>query len=235
MSKLVLIRHGQSIWNSENRFTGWVDVDLSEKGVKEAETAGLLLKSENILFDFYYTSLLKRASRTLEIILQKIGEKRKFTKAWELNERHYGSLTGLNKDEMRKKLGEKQFKLYRRSWDIPPPELDENSEFSSYKDPLFKDLKVNQIPKTESLKNTFERAVPFYLNNIQPLLKNKKNVLISAHGNSLRAICKKIFSISDKDINSLEIPTGNPMLIETENGIDIKEKKYLDSNRAKKI
>ncbi len=235
MSKLVLIRHGQSIWNSENRFTGWVDVDLSEKGVREAETAGLLIKNENILFDFYYTSLLKRASRTLEIILEKIGEKRKFTKAWELNERHYGSLTGLNKDEMQKKLGEEQFKLYRRSWDVPPPELDENSEFSSYKDPLFKDLKADQIPKTESLKNTFERAVPFYLNNIQPLLKKKKNVLISAHGNSLRAICKKIFSISDKNISSLEIPTGNPMLIETENGIDIKEKKYLDSNRAKKI
>ena len=155
MSKLVLIRHGQSIWNSENRFTGWVDVDLSEKGVKEAETAGLLLKSENILFDFYYTSLLKRAYRTLEIILQKNWRKRKFTKAWELNERHYGSLTGFNKDEMRKKLGEKQFKLYRRSWDIPPPELDENSEFSSYKDPLFKDLKVNQIPKTESFEKHF--------------------------------------------------------------------------------
>ena len=144
MGKLIAIRHGQSIWNAENRFTGWVDVDLSEKGVLEAEKSGKLLKELNIEFDIFCTSYLKRAINTLEIVLEVLGKNKKYTKAWELNERHYGALTGLNKSETKKKLGEDQFKKYRRSWDIPPPSLDENSEYSSHNDPKYKDLKHDE-------------------------------------------------------------------------------------------
>ena len=148
MGKLIAIRHGQSTWNAENRFTGWVDVGLSERGVQEAEKSGKLLKKLNINFDVCFTSYLKRAINTLEIVLKILGKDNKYTKAWELNERHYGTLTGLNKAETKKKLGEEQFKKYRRSWDIPPPSLDKDSEYSSQKDPLYKNLK--NIPNTES-------------------------------------------------------------------------------------
>ena len=141
MGKLIAIRHGQSVWNAENRFTGWVDIDLSEIGIQEAQKSGKLLKELNISFDICFTSYLKRAIKTLEIILRELGRENKYTKAWELNERHYGSLTGLNKIEMREKLGEEQFKKYRRSWDVPPPELHKNSKFNSLKDPLYKNLK----------------------------------------------------------------------------------------------
>ena len=207
MGKLIAIRHGQSTWNAENRFTGWVDVDLSAKGVREAQKSGELLKELNIDFDICFTSYLKRAINTLEIILEILGKNKKYIKAWELNERHYGALTGLNKTEMKKKLGEDQFKKYRRSWDIPPPSLDKNSEYSSQTNPLYKEVK--NIPDTEFLKNTYERVVPYFIKNIEKHLKENKNIILSAHGNTIRALGKKIFNISDKSINLLEIPTGN--------------------------
>ena len=233
MSKLIAIRHGQSTWNAENRFTGWVDVGLSERGVQEAEKSGKLLKKLNINFDVCFTSYLKRAINTLEIVLKILGKDNKYTKAWELNERHYGTLTGLNKAETKKKLGEEQFKKYRRSWDIPPPSLDKDSEYSSQKDPLYKNLK--NIPNTESLKNTYERVVPYYEEHIKKHLKQNKNVFLSAHGNTIRALGKKIFNISDKNINLLEIPTGNPLVINFDNSGKFSGAKYLDESRKAPI
>ena len=233
MSKLIAIRHGQSTWNAENRFTGWVDVDLSEKGVQEAEKSGKLLKELNIDFDVCFTSYLKRAINTLEIVLEILGNNKKYTKAWELNERHYGALTGLNKAETKKKLGEEQFKKYRRSWDIPPPSLSKESEYSSHNDPLYKDLK--NVPDAESLKNTFERVVPYFEKNIEKYLKEEKNIILSAHGNTIRALGKKIFNISDKNINLLEIPTGNPLVIHFDNSGKLISAKYLDESRKTEI
>jgi len=233
MGKLIAIRHGQSTWNAENRFTGWVDVGLSERGVQEAEKSGKLLKKLNINFDVCFTSYLKRAINTLEIVLKILGKDNKYTKAWELNERHYGTLTGLNKAETKKKLGEEQFKKYRRSWDIPPPSLDKDSEYSSQKDPLYKNLK--NIPNTESLKNTYERVVPYYEEHIKKHLKQNKNVFLSAHGNTIRALGKKIFNISDKNINLLEIPTGNPLVINFDNSGKFSGAKYLDESRKAPI
>ena len=233
MGKLIAIRHGQSTWNAENRFTGWVDVGLSERGVQEAEKSGKLLKKLNINFDVCFTSYLKRAINTLEIVLKILGKDNKYTKAWELNERHYGTLTGLNKAETKKKLGEEQFKKYRRSWDIPPPSLDKDSEYSSQKDPLYKNLK--NIPNTESLKNTYERVVPYYEEHIKKHLKQNKNVFLSAHGNTIRALGKKIFNISDKNINLLEIPTGNPLVINFDNSGKFSGAKYLDDSRKAPI
>ena len=170
MSKLILTRHGQSIWNAENRFTGWVDVDLSEKGIKEAEKSGELIKKLNIKIDISYTSLLKRAIKTLTTILQKNKLDLKFNTAWQLNERHYGSLTGLNKDETKKKIGEEQFKKYRRSWDIPPPPLPEDSKHLSHFSPLNGSIPIGMIPFTGSLKNTYERVIPFYENEIKKFI-----------------------------------------------------------------
>ena len=165
MSKLILTRHGQSTWNAENRFTGWVDVDLSEKGKEEAKKSGELIRELNIKINISYTSYLKRAIETLTIVLKTLDLPMKFNTSWELNERHYGSLTGLNKAETKKKLGEEQFKKYRRSWDIPPPLLKKDSEYSSHNDKLYKELK--KIPDTESLKDTYNRVVPFYEKNIE--------------------------------------------------------------------
>tara|TARA_B100000586_G_C19969065_1_gene367036 strand:- start:20 stop:733 length:714 start_codon:yes stop_codon:yes gene_type:complete len=233
MGKLIAIRHGQSTWNAENRFTGWVDVDLSEKGMQEAEKSGKLLQELNLNFDICFTSYLKRAIKTLEMVLKVLGKDNKYTKAWELNERHYGALTGLNKAETKKKLGEEQFKKYRRSWDIPPPSLDKNSEYSSHKNSLYKDL--NNIPDTESLKNTYDRVVPYFEEHIENHLKQNKNVILSAHGNSIRALGKKIFNISDRNINLLEIPTGNPLLIDFDNLGKVSGAKYLDESRKTKI
>ncbi len=233
MGKLIAIRHGQSIWNAENRFTGWVDVDLSEKGVQEAEKSGKLLKELNIDFNICFTSYLKRAINTLEIVLEVLGKNKKYTKAWELNERHYGALTGLNKDEMRKKLGEDKFKKYRRSWDIPPPSLGEDSKYSSKSDILYKGLQ--NIPNTESLKNTYDRVVPYFEKNIEKHLKENKNIILSAHGNTIRALGKKIFNISDKSINLLEIPTGNPLIIHFGSSGKVESAKYLDETRKTKI
>ena len=235
MSKLILTRHGQSIWNADNKFTGWVDVDLSDKGREEAKKSGELLNKLNIKIDISYTSYLKRAIETLTIILKSIGLSMKFNTAWELNERHYGSLTGLNKEETKKKIGEEQFKRYRRSWDIAPPPMAEDSKYLENFSPLNGGIPQNKIPLTESLKSTYERVIPYYDIEINKNLKNGKNILISAHGNSLRALCKYLYKISDIKINELEIPTGNPLIIEFDNQLKIRKYYYLDDTRAKNI
>ena len=235
MSKLILTRHGQSVWNADNKFTGWVDVDLSDKGREEAKKSGELLNKLNINIDISYTSYLKRAIETLTIILKSIGLSMKFNTAWELNERHYGSLTGLNKEETKKKIGEDQFKRYRRSWDIAPPPMAKDSKYLENFSPLNGGIPQNKIPLTESLKNTYDRVVPYYDIEINKNLKNGKNILVSAHGNSLRALCKYLFKISDTKINELEIPTGNPLIIEFDNQLKIQKYYYLDDSRAKKI
>ena len=235
MSKLILTRHGQSEWNAENRFTGWVDVDLSKKGILEAQQSGLLIKDLNINIDVSYTSFLKRAIRTLTTILQENSLELKFNTSWELNERHYGSLTGLNKEETKNKIGEEQFKRYRRSWDISPPPMDENDKNHSLFSPLNASIPIGMVPFTESLKDTYKRVIPYYKKEIVNNIKKNKNILISAHGNSLRALCKYLFKISDQKINELEIPTGNPLVIEFDNNLEIKKYYYLDQDRAKNI
>ena len=235
MSKLILTRHGQSIWNAENRFTGWVDVDLSEKGVKEAEKSGELIKNLNIKIDISYTSYLKRAIKTLTTILKVNELKLKFNTAWQLNERHYGSLTGLNKDEIKNQIGEEQFKKYRRSWNVPPPPIPEDSKYLSNFSPLNGSIPMGMTPLTESLKDTYKRVIPFYNKEIKKDLTEGKNILISAHGNSLRALCKFLFKISDEKVNELEIPTGNPLVVEFEKNLEIKKYFYLDGERAKNI
>tara|TARA_B100000963_G_scaffold359422_1_gene386753 strand:+ start:869 stop:1588 length:720 start_codon:yes stop_codon:yes gene_type:complete len=235
MSKLILIRHGQSVWNAENRFTGWVDVDLSEKGILEAKKSGQLIKSLNIKIDVSYTSFLKRAIRTLTTILQENNLKLKFNTSWEINERHYGSLTGLNKEETRKKIGDEQFKKYRRSWDVSPPPMAENDKNHSLFSPLNASIPIGMIPFTESLKDTYERVIPYYEKEIEKHVKENKNVLISAHGNSLRSLCKYLFEISDQEINELEIPTGNPLIINLDDNLKIQKYYYLDEARAKPV
>ena len=236
MNNLILIRHGQSIWNLERRFTGWVDVDLTDHGKSEAQYAGQLIKELNIEFDVYFTSVQMRAIHTLEIILDILNKKNsEIKKAWELNERHYGALTGLNKDEMMKKHGKKQVHIWRRSFDVPPPPIEKTHPNHPSKYKAYTNIPLNKIPTCESLKDTFERVVPYYEKEIEPLLLSKKNILISAHGNSLRALCKKIFNISKKRIVDFEINTGNPLLIIFDENLKLKNYKYLDSKRAKKI
>jgi 2,3-bisphosphoglycerate-dependent phosphoglycerate mutase len=235
MSKLILTRHGQSVWNAQNRFTGWVDVDLSETGILEAKKSGQLIKNLKINIDKSYTSLLKRAINTLEIVLKENNLKLNLNTSWEINERHYGSLTGLNKEETKKKIGEDQFKKYRRSWDIAPPPMPKNDKNQILFSPLNVNMPKNKIPFTESLKDTYHRVVPFYEDKIKSELQNNKNILIVAHGNSLRALCKKLFSISDQKINELEIPTGNPLLVEFDKNLKISNINYLDKTREKII
>jgi len=233
MQNLILTRHGQSLWNKEKRFTGWADIDLSDRGKSEAELAGKLIKELNIEFDACFTSSLKRAANTLKIILNVLNkEKLKIITAWEFNERHYGNLTGLNKDEILKKHGKKQVQTWRRSFSTPPPPMDFQNP---YRKNIYTNISKKKMPQSESLKDTYERVVPYYQKNIEPLILSKKNVLISAHGNSLRALCKKLFNVSEKNIINFEIPTGNPLLIQFKNNLEIKDFKYLDNNRAKKI
>ena len=208
MVKLILVRHGQSSWNALNKFTGWDDIDLSDEGISEAKKSGQLIKKNSITIDVSFTSYLKRAIRTLTIILEENQKEKKFNASWQMNERHYGSLTGLNKKETLEKLGEKKFKMYRRSWETSPPPIPDNDDNLKLFSPLNSGIPKNNIPKTESLKNTYDRVVPFYQKEIAKHLKSGKNVLISAHGNSLRALCKYLFKISDTKINELEIPTG---------------------------
>ena len=234
MSNLILVRHGQSEWNLENRFTGWVDVDLAPKGKLEACKAGELIKEKKIKFDYFFTSYQKRAINTLKLILNTLGIKdAHIIKAWQLNERHYGSLTGLNKDEMKKKLGEKKVHEFRRSWDIPPDPLSKNNPYHPANIEAYKDVPLENIPDTESLKDTYERVLPYFTKEIQSKLINK-NILISAHGNSLRAICKFLFNLSDDKIPKLEIPTGNPLFISLDNNRIIKCY-YLDNERTKDL
>ena len=235
MTKLILTRHGQSVWNAENRFTGWVDVDLSDKGIQEAEKSGQLIRELKIRIDVFYTSYLKRAIKTLTTILKINNLDLKFNTAWQLNERHYGALTGLNKEETKKKIGEEQFKKYRRSWDIAPPPMNAESEYQSLFSPLNSSIPIGMTPFTESLKDTYDRVVPFYENEIKKNLASKKNVILSAHGNSLRALCKYLLNISDLKINELEIPTGNPLIIDFDDQMKINKYYYLDKTRAKNI
>ena len=232
MGKLIAIRHGQSTWNAENRFTGWVDVDLSEKGVKEAEKSGKLLKDLNISLDIFFTSYLKRAINTLEIVLEVLGSKLQYTKAWELNERHYGQLTGLNKDEMKKKYGEDIIFKFRRSWDLPPDPLSKNNPYHPINIETYNNVPREKLPDTESLKDTYDRVIEYYIKNIKKRLD--KNILIAAHGNSIRALCKYLFKIDNEEVSKLEIPTGNPLLI-TFSDNKIQQAKYLDSSRAKDL
>ena len=227
MNNLVLVRHGQSKFNLERRFTGFYDVELTPRGEAEANYAGELIKKLNIEFDEYFTSQLIRASNSLNIILKVLKKSNvKVIKAWELNERHYGGLTGLNKDETIKKYGDEQVKIWRRSFDTPPPEMELDHP---YKD------KINSNILGESLKNTFERVVPYYIKKIRPLILSNKNILIVFHGNSCRALLMEILNISKKKIIELEIPTGNPLLVTFEKNFKVKEYKYLDPDRSKKI
>ena len=235
MTKLILTRHGQSVWNAENRFTGWVDVDLSEKGILEAQKSGQLIKDQNINIDVSYTSFLKRAIKTLTTILKINNLELQFNTSWEINERHYGSLTGLNKDETKNKIGEVQFKKYRRSWDISPPPITKNDINLSLFSPLNASIPIGLIPFTESLKDTYNRVIPYYEKEIKKQIQERKNVLISAHGNSLRALCKYLFNISEQKINDLEIPTGNPLIVEFDDNLKIIKYYYLDKNRSKII
>jgi len=233
MNNLILVRHGQSQWNLERRFTGFYDIDLTKKGRSEAKYAGQLIKELNINFDSYFTSQLKRAINSLNIILTVLNKTNvKINKAWELNERNYGGLTGLNKDEIIKKHGIKQVQIWRRSFDIPPPPMDSQHP---YKDKIFSKIPTNKMLKGESLKDTFERVVPYYEKEIAPLISSQKNILIVFHGNSCRALLKKIFNISKEEIIKFEIPTGNPLVIRFEDNLKVYDYKYLDTRRTKKI
>jgi len=234
MSHLILVRHGQSEWNLQNRFTGWVDVDLAPKGKLEACKAGESIKELNLNINHFFTSYQKRAIDTLRLILNTMRIKdNKIVKAWELNERHYGSLTGLNKEDMKKKLGEEKVKVFRRSWDISPEPLNKNNPYHPLNIEIYKDIPKEKIPDTESLKNTYERVIPYFKNNIKD--KIKENVIISAHGNSIRSLCKFLFDISDNDISKLEIPTGNPLVLQFDDNIKLLNAKYLDQERAKDL
>ena len=234
MSYLILIRHGQSTWNLEKRFTGWVDVDLTEKGKLEAKKAGDLIKDQNIKIKYYYSSLQLRAINTLKLVQESLNDNQNFTKAWQLNERHYGELTGLNKVEMGKKLGEEKIYQFRRSWDLKPDPLDKLSPFHPSNIDAYKDMPIKNIPDTESLKDTFVRVINYYNSEIIKKLGNE-NILISAHGNSIRALCKYLFKLDEIQISNLEIPTGNPLLIEIDKSQNIKSCKYLDQDRAKDL
>ena len=234
MSYLILIRHGQSTWNLENRFTGWVDVDLTENGKLEAKKAGELIKTSNIQVDYYYSSLQLRANHTLKIIQKSLNDEKNFVKSWKLNERHYGGLTGLNKVEMSKKLGEEKVHQFRRSWDLRPDPMDKNSKFHPLNINTYKSMSIKEIPNTESLKDTYERVINFYNSDVKNKIKSG-NILISAHGNSIRALCKYLFKLDEKQISKLEIPTGNPLLIEIDENEKIHNCNYLDQDRAKDL
>ncbi len=225
--KLVLLRHGESVWNKENRFTGWTDVELSEKGIKEAKTAGKTLKQNNFTFDIAFTSVLKRANDTLTYVLDELKQDIPIKYSYKLNERHYGALQGLNKDEMKLKYGEKQVQLWRRSADVRPPALELNDKRHPKYDPKYQDIPVDKLPCTEHLLDTLKRVTEYYESDIKPELINGKDVLIVAHGNSLRALIKYLENISNDDIMKLEIPTGRPYVYELDNNLKITNKYYL--------
>lgn len=228
MYKVVLLRHGESLWNKENRFTGWTDVDVTEKGLQEAKKAGEVLKTEGFKFDIAYTSVLKRAIRTLWIVLDELDLMWiPVINNWRLNERHYGALQGLNKAETAKKYGEEQVKIWRRSYDIQPPALDKNDERYPGKDPRYADLKENELPLTECLKDTVARFVPYWEGTIAPMVKSGKRVLITAHGNSLRALVKYLDNIPENEIVELNIPTGIPLVYELDENLKPIKHYYL--------
>ena len=234
MSYLILVRHGQSTWNLEKKFTGWVDVDLTENGKSEAKKAGELIKKQQITIDLYYSSFQLRAKNTLKLIKQELQDAKISKEAWQLNERHYGALTGLNKDEMKIKLGEEKVHQFRRSWDLRPDPLDKKNPNHPINIETYKKIPINQIPDTESLKDTYERVIKFYKHEIENKTKDN-NILISAHGNSIRALCKYLFKLSENQISKLEIPTGNPLLINLDEEKKITDCKYLDNERAKDL
>jgi len=234
MSYLILVRHGQSVWNLEKKFTGWVDVDLTENGKLEAKKAGNLIKLQNINIDIFYSSFQLRAKNTLKLIKEILQDIKISNEAWQLNERHYGALTGLNKDEMKIKLGEEKVHQFRRSWDLRPDPLDKNNPYHPINIETYKEIPTNKIPDTESLKDTYERVLEFYKQEIENKI-SKNNILISAHGNSIRALCKYLFKLDENQISKLEIPTGNPLLINLDENKKITDCKYLDIERAKDL
>ena len=231
--KLVLVRHGQSTWNLENRFTGWTDVGLTEQGTAEAHAAGKLLREGGYVFDLAYTSVLRRAIQTLWIVLQEMQlEWIPVVNAWQLNERHYGSLQGLNKAEMAEKYGEAQVKVWRRSYDVPPPPLELSDERHPRFDPRYAGLKPEDLPATESLKITLERVLPFWHSTIAPSIRSGKRLLIAAHGNSLRAMVKYLDGVSDAEIPELNIPTGIPLVYELDKDLKPVTHYYLGDAEA---
>jgi 2,3-bisphosphoglycerate-dependent phosphoglycerate mutase len=233
MYKIVFMRHGESTWNLENRFTGWTDVDLTEKGINEAKTAGRVLKEAGFTFDVAYTSVLKRAIRTLWLALDEMDMMYLPVKNdWRLNERHYGALQGLDKAETAAKFGDEQVLVWRRSYDTPPPALDENDERTSFKDPRYASLSKEQIPLTECLKDTVARVMPAWDEEIAPAIRAGKKILISAHGNSLRAIIKMLDNISDSDIVGLNIPNGQPLVYELDENLKPIRHYYLGDQEA---
>tara|TARA_B100001093_G_scaffold384759_1_gene370505 strand:+ start:708 stop:1421 length:714 start_codon:yes stop_codon:yes gene_type:complete len=234
MSNLILVRHGQSVWNLQNRFTGWVDVELTKNGELEAKKAGNLIKDLNIKIDLFYSSIQLRAQNTLRLIQEVLGERKTSNSFWQLNERHYGALTGLNKDEMKTKLGEDKVHQFRRSWDLKPKPLDKKNPYHPTNIEIYKKIPKENIPSTESLKDTYDRVITFYKDEIeQKIIDN--NILISAHGNSIRALCKHLFQLNNDQITKLEIPTGNPLLLNLNNKKEINVCRYLDQDRAKDL
>lgn len=238
MKKVVLIRHGESVWNKENRFTGWTDVDLTEKGVKEAHKAGKYLKEEGFQFEKAYTSYLKRAVKTLNIVLDEMDlDWIPVEKTWRLNEKHYGMLQGLNKAETAVKYGDEQVLIWRRSYDVPPSPLEKEDERSPFQEARYKGVDVNELPLTESLKETVERILPYWNDVIVPDIKNNYNeIIVAAHGNSLRGIVKHLKNISDKDILSLNLPTGVPYVFEFDDEMNLQKDYFLgDPEEIKKL
>lgn len=233
MHNLVLIRHGQSTWNLENRFTGWTDVDLSAQGVQEAHAAGKILREEGYKFDMVYTSVLKRAIRTMWLAMDEMDQMwLPVVRNWRLNERHYGALQGLNKAETAARHGEEQVKIWRRSYDVPPPPLEEDDERNAARDRRYSDLDKQDIPLTESLKETVARFVPYWKETIAPQVASGKRVLIVAHGNSLRALVKYLDEISEEDIIGLNIPTGVPLVYELDKDLKPLSHRYLGDPEA---
>lgn len=220
MIKLVLVRHGQSMWNLENKFTGWTDVELSPKGIAEAKEAGKVLKEKGFSFDLAFTSVLKRAEDTLRYILKEMNEENiEIKRSWKLNERHYGALQGLNKEETKEKYGGKQVLLWRRSTDVRPPELDKSDKRYLGNDPKYNGLSEEELPKTENLLDTIKRVVEYWNSDIKPELENGRKIIIAAHGNSLRGLIKYLDNISDEDIIKLELQTGNPICYELDDNL----------------
>ena len=234
--KLVLLRHGESIWNKENRFTGWTDVDLSEKGIEEAKKSGEVLKKGGFVFDLAFTSVLKRATETLRIVMNEMDLMQiPVYHSWRLNEKHYGALQGLDKAETAQKYGEAQVLAWRRAYDIQPPALDEKDERHPINDPIYKDLDKKDIPATECLKDTVARFLPYWHETIAPVLKEGKRVIIAAHGNSLRALVKHLDNIPDEEIVNLNIPTGIPLVYELDENLKAIKHYYLgDPEEIKK-
>jgi 2,3-bisphosphoglycerate-dependent phosphoglycerate mutase len=235
MHKLVLLRHGESVWNKENRFTGWEDVDLTEKGGEEAAEAGRLLKAEGLTFDIAFTSVLKRAIRTCWITRDELDLLWiPVQKSWRLNERHYGALQGLNKAETAARHGEEQTMIWRRSYDIPPPPLTPDDPRYPGRDPRYASLSPSELPLTESLKDTVARFLPYWHQTIAPAIRSGQRVLIAAHGNSLRALVKYLDNISDQDIVGLNIPTGIPLVYELDENLKSRGSRYLGDPEAAK-